>query len=162
MQICVFPVFTFPRIVNKTDVVFMVSIVIVCSYYHCCVQVGPAHTLFCWYHSAWSWLRTSYSWTLNLDTLKQTYPHLKLNLKLYNTHNSQQWPTWPNEWKVLSFWTLNVVQCMATTSQVKCAGSFLKCQKNGWEWIISRLRTGAHSHRRIFHYALWQNPGGKV
>ena len=44
MQICVFPVFTFPRIVNKTDVVFMVSIVIVCSYYHCCVQVGPAHT----------------------------------------------------------------------------------------------------------------------
>ena len=42
MQICVFPVFTFPRIVNKTDVVFMVSIVIVCSYYHCSVQVGPA------------------------------------------------------------------------------------------------------------------------
>ena len=45
MQICVFPVFTFPRIVNKTDVVFMVSIVIVCSYYHCSVQVGPLLTI---------------------------------------------------------------------------------------------------------------------
>ena len=49
---------------------------------------------------------------------------------------------------------------MATTSQVKCAGSFLKCQKNGWEWIISRLRTGAH--RRICHYALWQFPIIKI
>ena len=49
---------------------------------------------------------------------------------------------------------------MATTSQVKCACSFLKCQKNGWEWIISRLRTGAH--RRICHYALWQFPIIKI
>ena len=93
MQICVFPVFTFPRIVNKTDVVFMVSIVIVCIALITIAVSRSAQPTLCLVgiiqHEG-GFGHHTHSWTLNLETLKQAYAHLNLNFRLYNTHNSEQ------------------------------------------------------------------------